>query len=135
MTAFLDTNVFIALIDADDKWHAWSVDTITLQKSKGPAIISDIVYCEASVGMASKSDLDTALAHWGLERLPESDDALFVAGKAFKKYRSEHKGPKLGVLPDFLIGATAETFGVPLITANPKDFANYFPEVDIICPK
>jgi predicted nucleic acid-binding protein len=135
MTAFLDTNIFIALLNESDKWHAWSVATVTDHKTRGPAIIADIVYCEASVAMKDRSDLDGAITHWGLERLAENDDVLFRAGKAFKQYRTDKKGPKLGVLPDFLIGALAETFEAPLITANARDFVGYFPNVACISPK
>jgi predicted nucleic acid-binding protein len=85
--------------------------------------------------MKERSELDSAINNWGLERLAENDDVLFRAGKAFKKYRDENKGPKLGVLPDFLIGATAEMFEAPLITANARDFVGYFPRVNLICPK
>jgi predicted nucleic acid-binding protein len=45
-----------------------------------------------------------------------------------------NKGPKLGVLPDFLVGALAEVAKIPLMTANPGDFANYFPKMKVICP-
>jgi predicted nucleic acid-binding protein len=135
MTAFLDTNVFIALLNEHDQWHAWSVETVTDHKTRGPAIVSDIVYCEASVAMKERSELDRAINNWGLERLAENDDVLFRAGRAFKQYRDENKGPKLGVLPDFLIGATAEMFEAPLITANARDFIGYFPGVNLICPK
>ena len=127
MTTFLDSCVVIALLNDRDRLHEWSVAEVTKCKKNGPAVICDIVYCEASVAMRTRSELDTAIVAWGLERMHAPDDALFRAGKAFLRYRTENKGLKLGVLPDFLIGATAEVQNAPLITDNRKDFVKYFP--------
>ena len=135
MTVFLDTSVLIALLDEDDNNHDWSVSQLVLGKSDGPAIISDIVYCEASVGFDYQEEVDNAVATLGLERMRCRDDALFRAGKAFLKYRKENAGPKSGVLPDFIIGAIAEAENAPLITLNQKDFAGYFPDIELICPQ
>ncbi|HUZ91643.1 MAG TPA: type II toxin-antitoxin system VapC family toxin [Methylocella sp.] len=132
MTTFLDSCVVIALLNDSDRLHEWSVKEVTKCKENGPAVICDIVYCEASVAMKTRDELDEAIAEWGLERIHLRDDALFRAGRAFMKYRTENKGPRLGVLPDFLIGATAEVHGAPLITDNKKDFIGYFPKVVLI---
>jgi predicted nucleic acid-binding protein len=116
MTTFLDTCIVIALLNDSDRLHGWSVAEVMKCKTNGPAVICDIVYCEASVAMKTRAELDEAIAEWGLERIRSPDDALFRAGLAFKKYRDENKGTKLRVLPDFLIGATAEVKGAPLMT-------------------
>ncbi len=134
MSTFLDTNVVVALLDPKHQYHRWSVEELNKRKLEGPAIVCDIVYCELSVGMKSKSDTDEAIRLLGLERIRHSDAALYRAGEVFKIYKSAKKGPKLGVLPDFLIGALAEIEKVPLLTANPKDFVNYFPAMKIIHP-
>ena len=84
--------------------------------------------------MRSKAETDDAIKLLGLERLSYSDAALFRAGEAFKTYRHVNKGQKLGVLPDFLVGALAEVANIPLMTTNPNDFANYFPHVKVSCP-
>jgi predicted nucleic acid-binding protein len=134
MSTFLDTNIIIALLDPNNDHHLWSVEELNKRKTEGPAILCDIVYCEFSVGMNSKAETDEAIKLLGLERLSYSDAALFRAGEAFKTYRDVNKGPKLGVLPDFLVGALAEVAKLPLMTANPGDFVNYFPNVKVICP-
>jgi predicted nucleic acid-binding protein len=134
MTTIVDTNIILALLDPADQHHAWAAGEIVVRKALGPAIIPDIVYCEVSVGMGSQADLDEAIKKLDLEREPESDAALFRAGRAFNDYRKTNKGPKLGVLPDFLIGAHAEAANLPLMTANPKDFTGYFPTVVLIQP-
>jgi predicted nucleic acid-binding protein len=92
-----------------------------------------MVYCEFSVGMPSRSDVDAAVSKFALERVRTQDTALFRAATAFKEYRARG-GPKNSLLPDFLIGATAAVLGAPLVTANARDFVGYFPEVPIIAP-
>lgn len=135
MTTLVDTNVLIRALNPDDQMHDWCVDKLNECKLEGPVAISDIVYCELSVGMPSKQATDEAIAALAIERLPTSDDALFTGGRAFKRYKDEHQGPKLNVLPDFLIGAQASDTGAPLLTCNRKDFVGYFPDVDVIAPE
>jgi len=135
MTILVDTNVVIALLDDANIFHPWARSQVGLLKAtSAPLIVPDIVYCEVSVAMERQEQIDQAINHLGLERLPPTDAALFRAGKAFKHYRDVNNGPKLGVLPDFLIGAMAEVLNVPLLTANPKDFVRYFDNLDLITP-
>lgn len=133
MTTFLDTNVLVFLLNDKEAHHAWSVAQLLACKERGPAIICDIVYCEFSVGMPSRADVDTAVSKFALERIRTQDAALFRAAAAFKEYRARG-GPRNSLLPDFLIGATAAVSGAPLVTANARDFIGYFPEIEIIAP-
>jgi predicted nucleic acid-binding protein len=133
MTTFIDTNILVSILNPKEKLHNWSITKLNECKAQGPAVISDIVYCELSAGMASQNEVDTAIKAFGLQRYASNDAALFRAGAAFKKYKG-CKGTKTNVLPDFLIGALAETVGVPLLTANRKDFVSYFPNLQIIAP-
>lgn len=124
MTTFLDTNILIYLLDRNSNFHQWSQIEFQKCKTAGPAIISDIVYCEFSVGMANQAAVDAAVSQLGLERIRGSDAALVRAGVAFKQYRTQNQGPKTNVLPDFIIGAIAEVSNAPLLTANGTDFEN-----------
>lgn len=135
MTILVDTNIVIAALDENNLFHEWATDQIAaLKASSPPLIVPDIVYCEVSVAMDHQDQMDQAIAELGFERLSPSDEALFRAGKAFKRYREVNNGPKLGVLPDFIIGAMAEVLAIPLLTANPKDFVGYFPGLNALTP-
>lgn len=133
MTTLFDTNAIISALNPAEPHYVWAVEQLESCKANGPILISDVVYSELSMGMASKNDLDAAIVVLGLERLPTNDDALFSAGQAYKIYKSR-KGTKTNVLPDFFIGAAAETENLPLVTANTKDFAGYFPNVQLVVP-
>ena len=133
MTTFIDTNVLIALMNPDEPHHAWATEAFKKCKSDGPAIISDIVYCEFSIAMDSQEVLNETLEAFALERYPTPDAAFFRAGRAYKTYRTR-KGTKNNVLPDFIIGAVAELAEAPLLTANHRDYEGYFPRVELIHP-
>jgi predicted nucleic acid-binding protein len=133
MTTFLDTNILIYLLDSQDAYHSWSVQQLNTRKQVGPMIISDIVYCEFAVGMPTQAAVDAAVAHFALERMTTDDAVLFRAAAAFKQHRAQ-KGTRTTVLPDFLIGALAEAVGAPLLTNNARDFAPYFPSLQLIKP-
>lgn len=138
MTTFLDTSAIMSAINDGETHHAWSVAQIKARRAEGPLVIADIVYSELSAGMASREHTDAAIAEWALERLRGSDDALFMAGQAYKAYRRKKRSPnelpKSNVLPDFLIGALAQVEGAPLLTTNQDDFLAYFPDLQIIHP-
>jgi predicted nucleic acid-binding protein len=134
MTTFLDTNVLIYLLDKNAPHHLWSVSELDKCRENGPAIISDIVYCEFSIGMATREEADAAITELAIERIRGSTEALFRAGRAYKAYK-DNGGRRERVLPDFLIGAIAAVTGAPLITANPADFATYFPGIQLISPQ
>lgn len=134
MTTLFDTSALLAALKPTEPHHKWSISQLNTCKLKGPVVISDIVYCELSVGMAKQADLDAAVTLLAVERLPGSDAVLFRAGKAYEKYKKKRGANKTNVLPDFLIGAAAEVANVPLVTANPKDFVGYFPSLVLIQP-
>jgi len=64
---------------------------------------------------------------------PTPHAALFLAGKAFRRYRAAG-GVRTGVLPDFFIGAHAAVAGVKLLTRDGARYRRYFPRVTLITP-
>ena len=134
MTAFFDTSAVMALADTAHMNHAWSLGEFVQRQVLGPIFISDIVYAEFSAGMASREAVDAVLQRFGFERTRRDDTALFDAGQRYYAYKKANNGPKMNVLPDFFIGATARSLNVPLVTANPKDFRSFFSGLVIVYP-
>jgi hypothetical protein len=60
-------------------------------------------------------------------------EALFLAGKAYLKYK-RRKGVKRTPLPDFFIGAQAAVFSLNLLTRDVSRYQTYFPTVKLIAP-
>jgi predicted nucleic acid-binding protein len=133
MTTFFDTSALIALVKDTEKHHKWSRAQFEAGKLLGPVVISPIVFSEYCVGMASLEHVQQSLQALGIESVAETEAALFRASRAYLQYK-RNKGPKFSLLPDFLIGATAETLGRPLVTTNARDFQSYFKGLQLIHP-
>lgn len=134
-SACLDTSALIALLNQSEPRHVAVFAEFLRFKTSGMVFVTDVVFAEASAGMKSARDLRDALDELGIANLDANDDALYLAGQIFKEYRrSKGAGKKSGVLPDFMIGAIAETKGVALITFNDKDFVNRFKLLEIVTP-
>jgi len=129
---YLDTNVIIDIIDDTSERQRVCVERLEEALAEGPVYISDCVYAETAVGMESREMLDAALEALRVSRLSPNEDALFTAGKAFKRYKEQNGGTKNNVLPDFFIGAQAFTEGCALITSDVKRMTGYFEGLEVI---
>ena len=95
---------------------------------------NDVIYAELSVGFGQIEEVDAFVAGAGLALEPMPRAALFLAGKAFARYRRAG-GSRTGVLPDFFIGAHAAVMGLPLLTRDTGRYRTYFPAVTLITPE
>lgn len=130
----IDSNVLIDLLIDDPKWSDWSLGQLEQAALKGPLLINDIVYAETSTRYPAIEDFESALDVASITVVPTPRMALFLAGKAFTKYRRAG-GTRTGVLPDFLIGAHAAVEQLPLLTRDARRYRHYFPTVMLITPE
>jgi predicted nucleic acid-binding protein len=129
----VDTNVLLDLVTDDPEWSAWSLARLEDAALAGPLLINDIVYAETSTRYDRIERLDAMLADAMIEVTRTPRAALFLAGKAFQRYRAAG-GTRTGVLPDFFIGAHAAVEGWPLLTRDAGRYRRYFPKVTLIAP-
>ncbi len=129
----VDTNVLLDLVTDDPDWSEWSLAQLEGAALVGPLLINDVVYAEASVRYDRIEDFDAMLAEAMIEVAPTPRPALFLAGKAFQRYRAAG-GARTGVLPDFFIGAHAAIQGWPLLTRDARRYRTYFPKLALIAP-
>jgi predicted nucleic acid-binding protein len=92
-----------------------------------------VVYAEFAIGYARIEEVDSVLDDVGLKLVEAPRPALFLAGKAFQRYRAQG-GPRTSVLPDFFIGAHAAVGGFLLLTRDARRYRAYFPGVELIAP-
>lgn len=131
---FVDTNVILDVATFDPNWAIWSLDQLELASASGPLLINEIVYAELSVGYILIEELDDLVEKLELEMVQIPRSALFLAGKAYHKYR-QSGGTRTGVLPDFFIGAHAAVLQVPVLTRDVARYRAYFPTVRLIAPQ
>ena len=101
----VDTNVLLDLVTDDPLWAEWSQQQLDLASAQDQLAINDVVYAELSIGYARIEQLDAMILGAGLVNVAMPRPALFLAGKAFQRYRSAG-GRKTGVLPDFSLVPT-----------------------------
>jgi predicted nucleic acid-binding protein len=130
---FVDTNVLFDVLYDDPDWSGWSMRQLDGATVRGPLAINDVVYAELSVRFADIELLEQFIQDVRVEVEPTPRAALFLAGKAFQRYRS-HGGPRTTILPDFFIGAHASVLGVPLLTRDTRRYQTYFPKLTVIAP-
>lgn len=130
---FVDSNIALDVFLNDPKWADWSESILDQYDQLGPLYINAIVYSEISIGFKRIEDLESAIAKAGLQMLEIPKEALFLAGKAYLKYK-KRKGMKRTPLPDFYIGAQAAVQDLVLITRDVSRYRSYFPTVKLVCP-
>jgi predicted nucleic acid-binding protein len=129
----VDTNVLVDIINDDPLWAEWSQREVTRAALREELAINDIIYAELSVRYETIEALDEMLREVELVSVAIPRHALFLAGKAFQRYRLAG-GTKTGVLPDFFIGAHAVVSDSMLITRDPGRYRTYFPGIALIAP-
>jgi predicted nucleic acid-binding protein len=129
----VDANILLDLVTGDPKWAEWSQQRLDSAAARDQVAINDIVYAEQSVGYATIEELDEMIHRAGVINAAIPRPALFLAGKAFRQYRSSG-GTKTGVLPDFFIGAHVVIVNCTLITRDAARYRTYFPGITLIAP-
>jgi predicted nucleic acid-binding protein len=129
----VDTNVLVDVVTDDPLWAEWSQRQLTLAAARDDLAINDIVYTELSARYATIEELDAMIREASLVSAVVPRLALFLAGKAFQRYRSAG-GIRTGVLPDFFIGAHAVISDSLLITRDAARYRTYFPGIMLIAP-
>lgn len=130
----VDTNVWLDVLQDDPQWAPWSQAQLESASLNDKLAINAVIYSELSIAFERIEELESVLteALVAFEEIPR--EALFLAGKVFLDYRRS-KGTKIGVLPDFYIGAHAAILHWPLLTRDRGRYQRYFPSVQLIAPK
>jgi len=129
----VDSNIILDVFLDDPNWADWSESKLEKYSSITRLFINPVVYSEVSIGFKRIEDLEIGLNRGGFEMLEIPKEALFLAGKAFLKYR-KNRGAKRSPLPDFYIGAQAAILDLDLITRDESRYRTYFPTVNLVSP-
>mgnify|MGYP000964149645 CR=1 FL=1 len=129
----VDTNVLVDVLENDPDWADWSVAQLRAQAQIHRLVINPVIYAELSLTFSTVEALDDTLVALQIPVIDMPKPALFLAGKAFVKYRRQG-GTKNNVLADFFIGAHAAVAGFPVLTRDVRRYAGYFPTVALVAP-
>ena len=129
----VDTNVLIDALQNDPRWADWSIGQMRVQSRVHELVVNPVVYAEFAMSFQHPTELDRVLEILKLRLLDVPRPALFLAGKAFARYRREG-GPRQSVLADFFIGAHAAVSSLTILTRDARRYRNYFPSVQLVTP-
>ena len=97
----IDSNILIDIFSNNDEWFQWSRDQLTMLSQQTQLFINPIIYTEISIGFEKIEELEITLNLLPIKNREIPKEALFLAGKAFLKYK-KNNGAKSAPLPDFL---------------------------------
>ena len=129
----VDTNVLVDVLEDDPEWADWSIGQLRAQSKIHRLAINPVIYAELSLTFSTVETLDRAVNDLGLAVSEIPRPALFLAGKAFVRYRRQG-GKKNSVLADFFIGAHAAVSRYPILTRDTRRYSTYFSGVNLIAP-
>jgi predicted nucleic acid-binding protein len=129
----VDTNVLIDVLQGDPQWADWSIQQLRAQSQIHELTINPIIYAELSLMYESIEALDETITIMRLSFREIPRPALFLAAKAFVRYRREG-GVKQNVLADFFIGGHAAVAKCAVLTRDPARYRSYFPTVELLTP-
>lgn len=129
----IDSNVLLDIFLNDPVWSEWSENVLDEYSISHTLCINPVIYAEISIGFSRIEEFESVLNDSGIKVVEIPHEGLFLAGKAFLKYR-KNKGTKPLPLPDFFIGSHAAVSGMDLITRDTSRIRTYFPTVKTISP-
>jgi predicted nucleic acid-binding protein len=129
----VDTNVLVDVLENDPVWADWSAGQLRAQSQVHALCINPVIYSELSLAFDSVSDLDKVITDMELTLQELPRPALFLAARAYLKYR-RGAGQKRNVLADFFIGAHAAVLGCAILTRDGRRYRSYFPRVGLVSP-
>lgn len=131
MPVLVDTNVIADVLHGDPLWADWSIAQLT--QHAGDLLINPMIYAELCYRATSAAEVEQLVTSLGVQYLELPRAALFVAAQAYRAYR-KRGGVKSAPLPDFFIGAHAQTAKLTLLTRDRSRYTTYFPSVALISP-
>ena len=129
----IDSNVLLDLMTDDKRWADWSQAQLEQATTAGPLIVNNVIYAEISTRHSTVEAVDAMLRDLDIDLVAIPRTALFLAGKAYLRYRA-NGGIRTGVSSDFFIGAHAAVERLPLLTRDARRYRSHFPTVELITP-
>ncbi len=137
MTTSIDTNVLVAVWNADDSLNARALSALSAARNLGSLVIAAPVFAELLAAPDQQEGfLDSFFADTEITIDWRLDESVWrAAGLAFQSYASRRRKHSDAVprriLADFLIGAHAVENGFRLLTLDDRLYRAAFPRLAI----
>ena len=133
MITAIDTNILLDIIIPNDRYVERAVEALQEAASIGSLVICDCVYAEVSIQFSSREKCDALLEEVGIRVEPLTREALFLASRAYRRYRQQG-GKRTRILPDFLVGAHAAVQAGRLLSRDKEFYRSVFENLRVVDP-
>ncbi len=133
MITAVDTSVLIDVLAPDPEHGRSSLAALRRCQGEGRLVACEVVWAELAGFYESFERLRDAMSGMFVEFGPLSAEAAGLAGLAWSEYRARG-GPRVRVLPDFLIGGHALQQADRLLTRDARFHRIYLPRLPILDP-
>jgi|ERR1019366_856632 predicted nucleic acid-binding protein len=133
MISAIDTNVLLDILIPNEALADAATAVIEDAANQGSLVVCDIVYAEICIQFPSRRECDHFFDSNEIRVEPLDRAAHFLAGRIWREYRLQG-GKRNRILPDFLIGAHAQTQANRLISRDRGFYRSLFPKLAIVDP-
>jgi len=132
MVTAIDTSVLLDVLLDDENFADISKTALRTAVGEGSLIIGEVVIAEL-VPVLSSSDLSEFIRDWHLQFIPSSLESALLAGSMYRTYLKRTSKP-VRVVPDFLVGAHAQTHAQRLLARDRGFYRDYFKSLKVWDP-
>ena len=132
MVTAVDSSVLIAIDKREPAGEEW-LELLHQARGLGRLVVCDVVVAEVSSLFADSQSFIAFLRDLQIHFDPVRPEAAIKAGHLFRAYRRAG-GPRLHLIPDFLIGAHALHQADQLAAADRGYLRRHFPRLALVSP-
>ena len=133
MITAIDSNVLLDILIPNEQFADAATSIIEDAATQGSLVVCDIVYAEICIQFETHRECDHFFDSNEIRIEPLDKAAHFLASRIWRHYRVQG-GKRNRILPDFLIGAHAQTQSNRLISRDRGFYRSLFPKLTVVDP-
>ncbi len=133
MTA-VDSSVLLDVILDDPAFKAASLEALKECRARGVLIACPVVWAEVRAALRAPEQIGALLSGAGISFDPFDAACAELSGDLWRAYR-QRGGRREHLIPDFLVGAHAQTRGARLLARDRGFFRRHFEQLEVLDPR